>query len=236
MNILVIGGMHGNEPLGLEVIDLFKKNPTENVSTLFANILAIKANTRYTFQDLNRSFPGNIKSKLYEERRAAEITEICKKYDLVIDFHNTHCSNNDCSFVGKSAQQNLFKISQSLGLNKIIVADYDCLNKYAPNCISVEVSLDSDRRSPELWYKLIFDLAVNKKVNSTTKIQKFSFVYRITLKDKRHYTLEDKNLKAFVPLDPELANKLGVSNPAYPIFVGDKYTPYNYGGLLNEIE
>jgi len=33
-----------------------------------------------------------------------------------------------------------------------------------------------------------------------------------------------------------LAEKMGVKTPAYPIFINDKFTPYNYGGLLNKIE
>lgn len=235
MKILVIGGMHGNEPLGLEVVKLLRTNPLDSVDALFANEEAIAGNCRFVKHDLNRSFPGNIKSREYEVRRAAQILKKAEKYDVVLDFHNTYCPDNDCGFVGDTANGNLYDAAWILGLNKVIVADYDCANKYAGNCLSVEISLDSRLNNPELWYDRIALLAKLEKFSTTPRLEKYRFVYRMTLEDKKKFSLTSKSLKAFQPIDQKLAKQMQVKSPAYPIFIGDRFTPYNYGGLLNRL-
>lgn len=87
MRVLVIGGMHGNEPLGIDIVQQLSTQPISNVTGVIANTQAIKVNRRFTNADLNRSFPGGTDS--YEERRAKEFLELCKDFDLVLDFHNT---------------------------------------------------------------------------------------------------------------------------------------------------
>lgn len=235
MKVLVIGGMHGNETLGLGVVKLFQSKPVLGVDTLLANEQAIEANTRFVGQDLNRSFPGDIEGKEYEPRRAAEILEKAKSYDVVLDFHNTYCSENDCGFVGDTASATLTDVAWVLGLDKVIVADYDCINKAANNCLSVEVSLDSTLNNAKLWYERITMLSRLEKFTTKSNIQRYRFVYRMTTEDNERLKLDKQNLKAFQPLGRELADAMGVSSPAYPIFIGDSFTPYNYGGLLNRI-
>lgn len=236
MRALVIGGMHGNEPLGPAVVRLFQQKPLQNVEVVLANKHAIAANSRYTGEDLNRSFPGDVRSKEYEPRRAAQLLKLCKGYDLVLDFHNTYCSNNDCGFVGQSAGEPLNKTAVWLGLGRIIVADYNCINKYAPNCLSIEISMDSQQNDPGIWYNRIAQLSkLNSLEPGTSNLEKYRFVYRMTLEDRDKFDLPSKELKAFKPLDDELAEKLSVASPAYSIFVADEFTPYNYGGLLNKL-
>lgn len=233
MKILVIGGMHGNETLGLKVVKLFQDNHVLEVDTLLANEQAIEANCRFVGQDLNRSFPGDSKSDKYELKRAYEILKTARKYDVVLDFHNTYCPENDCGFVGVSASDKLTDVAWVLGLDKVIVADYDCINKYAGNCLSIEVSLDSSLNSAEFWYERISILSRLDSFITKSNVKKFRFVYRITLEDKERLKLSTKSLKAFKPMSVENARELGVPSPAYPIFIGDKFTPYNYGAVLN---
>ncbi len=235
MNILVIGGMHGNEPLGIEVVKLFNEKPVSGVDTILANEQAVAASSRFKSQDLNRSFPGESSSDSYELRRAAELLQLCSQYDVVLDFHNTHCPDNDCSFVGDTANSKLFNVSAFLGLNRVIVADYDCINKFAPNCISIEISLDSPVMDATQWYQKICGLSQKSILPTAEGIEKYRFVYRMTVEDKERLELDQQNLRAFKPLDGALAEELGVSYPAYPIFIADKYTPYNYGGILNKL-
>lgn len=235
MKILVIGGMHGSEKLGIEVVKLFDTNPVDQVDTLLANEQAINANCRYIEQDLNRLFPGDRSSSDYETRRAAEILEQAKNYDVVLDFHNTYCPDNDCGFVGDDANSNLIDVAWVLGLDKVIVADYDCINKAAGNCLSVEISLDSDMYNAELWYERIRMLSSFEQLNVQPRVEKYRFVYRMTLEDKERLKLDQQNLEAFQRLPAPLAEAMGVSSPAYPIFIGDAFTPYNFGGLLNKL-
>jgi len=234
MNILIIGGMHGNETLGIELVKMLQNNPIDGIDAVIANDIAVKDAVRFTGKDLNRSFPGTLKAVGYEERRAAELVLLCKKYDVVLDFHNTYCSDNDCSFVGETASKALLSVSSELGLKRVIVADYDCLNKYAANCISIEVSMDSKQNDATIWYEKVKNLQ-KATLSESSDIETYRFVYRMTLEDRDRLQLDTKNLKAFQRMNKELAEKLGVNSPAYPIFVGDAFTPYNYGGILNKI-
>src|SRR5205085_1727922 len=101
--ILVLGGMHGDEPLGPKLAATLIKNPLPGVSALVANPAAVAASTRFIDQDLNRSFPGDPSAAGYESRRAAELLTLARGYDLVLDFHNTLCPHNDCCFIGATA-------------------------------------------------------------------------------------------------------------------------------------
>lgn len=232
MRILVIGGMHGNEPLGTNVVKHLLNKPVRGVTALIANEMAYKAHSRFVEQDMNRSFPGTKNSHAYEHRRPYELLKIARKYDVVLDFHNTHCPNNDCGFVGEKASQSMFGVAEFFGLKHIVVADYDCINKYAPNCISVEISLSSPLNSAEIWCNLIQRLAKTETLPSGKNLKRYKFVYRMTLDDQERYDLDKKHLKAFEKMDVALANKLDVGSPAYPIFINDAYTPYNFGGIL----
>ncbi len=235
MKVLVIGGMHGNETLGLKVVELFRKNPIKDVDTVLANKLAIEGNCRFVGQDLNRSFPGSTKAKEYEPKRAAQLLKLTKKYDVVLDFHNTYCPNNDCGFVGETVSKKLYGVAWLLGLDKIIVADYECINKFANNCLSIEISMDSPLNKPNVWYERIKQVSTIEGFSTKPKIELYRFVYRMTLKDKDKLDLDRQKLEAFQPMDNELARAMGVSVPAYPIFIDDKFTPYNYGGILNKL-
>src|SRR5438105_2296995 len=87
--------------------------------------------------------------------------------------------------------------SEPLGLNRIIVADYDCINKYAPNCLSVEVSLDSELNEAEIWYERIAKLSKLSDVKEDISgLQKYRFVYRMTFEDRDKFDLQNKELKA----------------------------------------
>jgi hypothetical protein len=235
MKILIIGGMHGNEPLGISLVKMFQEDQDKDVDAVFANEKAIQSNCRFLEQDLNRSFPGNIRSKFYEEKRAAYLLSLCNKYKFVLDFHNTSCPNNDCSFIGKSANKNLFNLSAYLSLKKVIVADYDCINKYIPNCISVEISLDSKVMDVKNWYERISKLSKMNSVPFSGRVEKYRFVNRITLEDRDRLDLTKRKLKAFTPITKSLASSMGVNSPAFPVFINDSFTPYNYGGLLNKL-
>lgn len=227
--------MHGNEPLGPKVVKLFQNKPVEGVNIVLANEQAVQKNKRFIKTDLNRSFPGNIKSADYETKRAAELKKLCKAYDVVLDFHNTYCPNNNCGFVGKTAKADIYKTAVFLKLKRIIVADYNCINKYAPNCLSVEISLTGKRKSPGVWYRQIAKLSKKNVLSPAGKLDKYKFVYRITLEDRDRLNLKSKKLRAFKPLSDKLAKAMGVKSPAYPIFIGDGFTPYNFGGLLNKL-
>lgn len=237
MNILVIGGMHGNEPLGPNLIASLAQNPIPNVTPLLANPPAIKANTRFVEQDLNRSFPGSPNSPTYEMRRAAEILRQSSNYDLILDFHNTLCPDNDCAFVGPNPSPLLLQTATRLSLNRIIVAEYDCINKFAPHCLSVEISVTSPLMSISYWRSLLAILAQSSELTGRSNVEIYQYVRTLTTEDRDNYQLESAGLRVFEPIPPELALRLGYAEGAIcPIFLAQNYSAGVYAGLVKKMQ
>ena len=93
--VAIIGGTHGNEITGVELIKKWKSNLPKkwNLELFFefGNPTAIKNNTRYIDQDLNRSFLKLSKNENLniEEMRAQELREKLGEMDFIIDLHTT---------------------------------------------------------------------------------------------------------------------------------------------------
>jgi Succinylglutamate desuccinylase / Aspartoacylase family len=237
MNILIIGGLHGNEPLGINLVDRIRNLKPNNVTAIFGNEKAINQQVRFLEQDLNRVFDLPEAESL-EKIRAKEILEFINQdnFDLILDFHNTCCPQNNCSFVGDNCDVNLFRISQFLSLNRVIVADYNCINKFVPNCISIEISLDDELNSVDYWLEQITKLSqietLSNLPQTNQKLQKYRFSYRVTTEQKED--LELSNWSAFKAISQNDKVKLSL-NPEteyYSIFIADNYTPQNYAGLI----
>jgi hypothetical protein len=228
MKVLVIGGLHGNEPLGLELYDSLCREPLPNVDVLLGNPAARRLNRRFVEKDLNRVFPGN-ENGVLEERRAVEIMRRVAGYDVVLDFHNTHCPDNDCAFVGGADYERLLSVASQLGLQRVIVADYDCVNKYVPGCLSVEISLGSPRCSVEHWRNTVGELAALENL-SLISVTLYEFLGRVTKEDQVKFGF--KGWRAFQPLPQSDRVALGLTGSPCPIFIGDSYTPGQYAALV----
>ena len=75
--IAIVGCIHGDEPCGRDGIEAVLADPPElnqPVKFIIANEEALHAGTRYLETDLNRAFPGDADSDVYEVRLAAELT------------------------------------------------------------------------------------------------------------------------------------------------------------------
>lgn len=174
MKILVLGGMHGNELLGVKLVESLQETPIKNVDVCIANPRAVKQNTRYTETDLNRSF-GVQTTSSYEIDRAKELSELTKQYDVVLDFHNTQTPNNNCAFVGVDANPVLYDVAKSLGYEQIIQATYDCINKYCLNTISMEISTGDEWDIVDFWRQKISKLA-SKSLRTNRSITVYRYL------------------------------------------------------------
>jgi len=96
--IAVIGGTHGDEPMTAEAVKDFYNDLTVEYNEsdlngeakfIIANERAIENGVRFTEADLNRSYPGDAKSNIYEVSLAARIIEELKNYDAILSIHSS---------------------------------------------------------------------------------------------------------------------------------------------------
>lgn len=85
-DILFIGGTHGNEPIGVEVLRALSSKRSD-FDWLVGNPKALEQQQRFVEKDLNRSGPGDFRSSLFEERRAAQLIKKASEYRYTIDLH-----------------------------------------------------------------------------------------------------------------------------------------------------
>lgn len=231
MNILVLGGTHGNELLGVELVRSLEQNPIEGVDALMANPPAVLQGVRFVESDLNRSF-GNQPNDTWERRRAKQLAEVFTKYDIVLDFHNTQTPENNCCFTGVDSQPGLYFVAKRLGFERVIQATYECMNKYASNVLSIEVSVGDSRDSVEYWRREISRM-VSVPLESVQLPDIYRYSRRVTWQERDEIGIE--KWQPFLSIRTTTAQKLHVSKQAVPIFIGSRFTEF-YATLLEPVD
>lgn len=94
MKMAIIGGTHGNEPVGIEVIKYLENNRPANCihefECVLGNPLAYERGLRFVDTDLNRSYGKNGVRTGYEGEQSQKIEEqVAGNFDFVIDLHTT---------------------------------------------------------------------------------------------------------------------------------------------------
>lgn len=88
--VAIFGGVHGDEKVGVMIIDYLLKNlevTRGTVYLVYANPMAIRKNVRYIEKNLNRLFTRRKKHETCEEKRAKELMDILDKCDALLDLH-----------------------------------------------------------------------------------------------------------------------------------------------------
>lgn len=233
MKVLVIGGTHGNEQLGIDLVNYIRQYPLENVDVQIGNPRAVNGSVRFVETDLNRSF-GVALPKSYEEGRAIRLSKTVKSYDVVFDFHNTQTPQNNCFFIGTNARGYLIDVAVTMGLNQCIEATYACINQTCDNVISIEISIGDELDSYKLWYRRIKSIADNdlsRRASARPAVQKYRFARRVTWDEKN--SLGISGWRPFETLTSKDKDRLCVEGEMVPIFIGSKLTEY-YATLLTK--
>jgi succinylglutamate desuccinylase len=138
--VLLVGGTHGNELIGVYLIKKFGQypellhRPSFETLTLVGNPRAVEAGVRYIDQDLNRSFDlqkwkHEDSSRAYENQRAREIRAKFEPdgeltIDLIIDLHST-TSNAGIMLILDNLD------AFSLGLSSYLASSYPAVRVYS---------------------------------------------------------------------------------------------------------
>lgn len=121
--MLFIAALHGDEILGVEVLQRLEKElPPQKYryDWVIGNPKALSLNKRFTEVDLNRCAPGEHKGKCYEERRAHELIRMSRNYACVIDIHGTVSESGIFSLITNPTLDN-FLLADILETNKAVV-------------------------------------------------------------------------------------------------------------------
>ncbi len=116
--IAIVGGVHGNEPIGVKAIRKLKHLDIKgSMKFIVANEKALQLQQRFVKVDLNRSFPGNKKGK-YEERLAYTILKELEGVDYVFDIHSTIVkTDNFIITVGESELAKYFPLRRVVDMS-----------------------------------------------------------------------------------------------------------------------
>lgn len=131
-NIVVIGGMHGNELTGIRVVDQLReilkiqKIKQGTLTLIHGNPKAIIRNARGSqdHADLNRAFLEDEFTKkhkaLYEYHRARELAPYLKEADIVVDLHATNKPSDPFSVIS-SNEASRTELADFFPANNILV-------------------------------------------------------------------------------------------------------------------
>jgi len=107
-DILFLGATHGDEKIGVDVLQSLASN--KSFDWLLANEKAFATNKRFIDVDMNRRAPGDINAEQYESQRAAELIRQFKNYNYIVDIH------------GSVANSGLFIIMTKLSFDDLLLA------------------------------------------------------------------------------------------------------------------
>lgn len=200
--ILFIIATHGDEKIGLEVIERLKvKKLNRFFDCLIANPRALRKNARFIEVDLNRSYPGAKNSKLYEKKRAYENLQKAKKYQYVIDIHEASQGINNFVIVPRERLSKSFPVNL-INLKTILLwpNPKGSLSQILENAIELEFGMKNKKRKEvirvarNIIEKFIKDIYRNKRENKRQK-QKLYYVYG-NLK-RKEFSDKKKKLRDF---------------------------------------
>jgi len=153
----LVACIHGKEKCGYEAIQKLKQSDYEikkPVKLIIANEKARKKGVRYTEKDLNRCFPGDKESDVYEERLAARVKEEIHGLKI-LDFHSTYSKPTPFAFFIEKEKLELVKSS---GVERAVDISYmsETMLNYMRG-ITVECGYTGTKEAAETAYKVMIN-------------------------------------------------------------------------------
>jgi hypothetical protein len=163
--------------------------------------------------------------------------QVVAGYDLIIDFHNTRSDDNNCSFVGETFIKETLQLSLFMGLNRIVVADYNCINKYLANCLSIEISFSStDLNNADYWYeKLVALSTADIQTQNLADLQLFNFIDRVNGDTYNQFNFNFQNFESISRQD-KLDLGMSAKLEMYAIFVNPNLFAGNYCAVVQKTD
>jgi succinylglutamate desuccinylase len=222
----VVGAVHGDEPCGKAAIERFIESGIEvkrPVKLVVANEKALERGERYTEADLNRSFPGNGSSSVYEERLAASIMDELEGL-TVLDLHSTKSYSGVFAANSKLSNEEIEIIKDSGAEIASFHAETEigCIDEHL-KCVSVECGHQGSVEAEENAYRIMKNfLAANQVIDAEfTRSDPTMFQVYETV-EKPDYEFLAENFKLVEPGEVYAVKggrELKAEEPFYPVLM-----------------
>lgn len=172
--LLFIAATHGEEGFSipsLKRLEIEYPRDEWGYDWIVGNPEALKQKKRFTEADLNRSAPGDPNSLLYEERRAAELIEVAKGYDMIVDIHGTVSPCDIVKIIPRPSVENLALAAIFPELVNIIWYSARSLKKGPPvqfiakPAIEIECAMTDPEIEEKLFQVLARALLMKRQMN-----------------------------------------------------------------------
>lgn len=141
--ILLIAATHGDEALGVRVVEQLKKSGIADCfDFIIGNPRAYKNAQRFVQSDMNRLYPGKKNSHIYEETQAWRNLRLAKNYRYIIDIHEAQ-SKDDFMIIPQDRISSE-ELVAAVPVKKIVLWPSTSgrktgpLGKFLDNCLEIE--------------------------------------------------------------------------------------------------
>ena len=201
MIITVLGGTHGNEKTGIDLVSKIE-NEGLAIETFLVNKPAINERKRFVDTDINRTVNLPMGENISESKALEILKSTIRPTDVVIDFHNTTAKNNTCIIVIDEPTELHIKLAGFFGVKNIlyIPSNNSVLNLYDNLCnvrFAIEISNDVvDWFSIDYFYKKLEELEklslseLDNKV-PLTEVKIFEYVSGVKKDVKLNFSVND---------------------------------------------
>lgn len=202
--ILITTVTHGDEQFSIPVVTKLSQE-LASFKWRKNNPKAFKIGQRFYQKDLNRSGPGNPKSKIYEERLAYKLVQSYSKYPTVIDIHGSTASCGIFALLSEPSTQNI-ELAKRLDVENVVLwpsmrANNAPLTQFIPNSLEIECGPMNDPKTARELYRVLKKLLQNKPVR---KKQNFYIVTNLlkgtVAKRMKDFAQTKYGGQSFVPL------------------------------------
>ncbi|MFC1618127.1 succinylglutamate desuccinylase/aspartoacylase family protein [Patescibacteria group bacterium] len=214
---LLIAATHGDEKIGLEVIQTLRQQGYGKFfDWLIANPAALNKNQRFIDADLNRAYPGNKNASERENRLAVRNMAIARRYQYVIDIHEASEGYEDFIIIPRPKISTAFPLGR-IDLEKILLwpDPPGPLGSVLPQAIELEFGMNNcHRRSKEKRALDIVKKFLEGKRNNKAQ-QKYSVYGKLLCSQAKSTKLRDWqpaeiNGEKFIPLLVNQYSDLGI--------------------------
>ena len=153
----VVACIHGEESCGWEAVQNFKESRhslEEPLKVILANEKAFELGQRYVDVDMNRVFPGDPNSDLYEERIAYKLESELEGLK-VLDIHSTVSREAPFGIIVGDKDEEI-ALAKSAGIQQLVDMSY--VGGMSPEICSLSVELSRTSGNPE---ENAYDLLIN---------------------------------------------------------------------------